>query len=301
MFNVLHIVDVWPNITNLEIKRLLTPFITIKEYVMKEEVYTKTVTKVKLCKAANLSYPTVRCWMEKGLLTPKRNENNDYYVFNALDIMSIHNIIYSKNFDLTLSETKSISKLSQENFLRLLEKKQDQVSKKINELQNRLDHIRSYYNTTLKVYDAVDGRFYVVKPSFKYLVETDIFIDEHINLLAREPCPATILFDGENMSDETSSFCIAMLTPPKKGKILVTIDENDRYLFKLVKLSNRDYNEELLQSARKFAAENNYGKVENMIYSPKLHHLEKGKDVFIVAVYFKLSGFATPLDTDLTL
>lgn len=79
---------------------------------MKEEVYTKTITKVKLCKATNLSYPTVRCWMEKGLLTPKRNKNNDYYNFNALDIMSIHNIIYSKGFDLTLSETKSIAKLS---------------------------------------------------------------------------------------------------------------------------------------------------------------------------------------------
>lgn len=44
-----------------------------KEYAMKEEVYTKTITKVKLCKATNLSYPTIRCWMEKGLLTPKRN------------------------------------------------------------------------------------------------------------------------------------------------------------------------------------------------------------------------------------
>lgn len=29
-----------------------------KEYAMKEEVYTKTITKVKLCKATNLSYPT---------------------------------------------------------------------------------------------------------------------------------------------------------------------------------------------------------------------------------------------------
>ncbi len=89
-----------------------------------------------------------------------------------------------------------------------------------------------------------------------------------------------------------------MLTPPKSGKILVNVDENDRYLFKLVKLPNRDYNEELLQSARKFAAEHNYGKVENMIYSPKLHHLEKGNDVFIVAAYFKLSEPATP-DNDL--
>lgn len=61
---------------------------------MKEEVYTKTITKVKLCKATNLSYPTIRCWMEKGLLTPKRNENNNYYNFNVLDIMSIHNIIF---------------------------------------------------------------------------------------------------------------------------------------------------------------------------------------------------------------
>ena len=45
-----------------------------KEYAMKEEVYTKTITKVKLCKATNLSYPTIRCWMEKGLLTPNETK-----------------------------------------------------------------------------------------------------------------------------------------------------------------------------------------------------------------------------------
>lgn len=268
---------------------------------MKDEIYTKTITKAKLSKATNISTTTIRYWLDRGLLTPKQDETNDYYTFNALDITSIHNILYSKGFDLTLSETKSIAKLSQEDFLRLLQKKQDQVIKKIKELQGKLDHIRMYYNTTLKIYDAVDDGFYIVRPSFKYLVEADIYIDEHINLLAREPCPATILFSGDNMCDETSSLCIAMLTPPKSGKILVNVDENDRYLFKLVKLPNRDYNEELLQSARKFAAEHNYGKVENMIYSPKLHHLEKGNDVFIVAAYFKLSEPATPDDDLLTL
>lgn len=56
-----------------KINCILTPFIMTKEYAMKEEVYTKTITKVKLRKATNLSYPTIRCWMEKGLLTPKRN------------------------------------------------------------------------------------------------------------------------------------------------------------------------------------------------------------------------------------
>lgn len=259
---------------------------------MKEEIYTKTITKAKLCKAANISTSAIRYWLDQGILTPEQDEANNYYTFNALDILNVHNVIHTKMFDMNLAETKSIRNLSREEFLKLLLKKQDDAAKRIKEYTKKLEYIRKYYNATVHIFETADNAesdFTVVTPFFKYLVETDIYIDEHIRLLVKEPSPVAILFDGLNMSDETSSFCMALLKPPKEGKILNTITDDDKYIVKTVQLPNRDYNEELLQSARKFASEHGYGKVENMIYLPKLHHVEDGKDLFIIDVYFKLS------------
>ena len=260
-----------------------------KEYAMKEEVYTKTITKVKLCKATNLSYPTIRCWMEKGLLTPKRNENNNYYNFNVLDIMSIHNIIFSRNINLTLAEAKNLTKLSRQEFVQLFEKKKEQVKRKIEEYQEKLKYIENYCDMTAEYFNTGYADFTIVTPRFKHIVEADIYIDEHIRLLALEPIDFAILFDGDNMSDETASSGILLHEKPKKGKILTTVNKGDRYLVKTVTADNRNYNEELFRSACEYAEKHGYGKVNNMIYLLKFHNFEDGKDLFTMDVYFKLS------------
>ena len=109
---------------------------------MKEEIYTKTITKAKLCKAANISTSAIRYWLDQGILTPEQDEANNYYTFNALDILNVHNVIHTKMFDMNLAETKSIRNLSREEFLKLLLKKQDDAAKRIEEYTKKLEYIR---------------------------------------------------------------------------------------------------------------------------------------------------------------
>ena len=67
----------------------------------------------------------------------KRNENNNYYNFNVLDIMGIHNIIFSRSINLTLAEAKNLTKLSRQEFIQLFDKKKEQVKRKIKEYHCR--------------------------------------------------------------------------------------------------------------------------------------------------------------------
>lgn len=66
----------------------------------------KLLTSGDLAKLFQISKYKIRHYIDEGLLTPDRNEDNDYYYFNEQDVYRLYQILMFRKVGLSISEIK---------------------------------------------------------------------------------------------------------------------------------------------------------------------------------------------------
>lgn len=88
-------------------------------------------------KITGISKDRLRYYEEKGILNPKKSEHNSYREFSDEDIIQILSIEYYRSMDLGMKEIKQIREQGEiENLSAILQKKSQEVWKKMQELQD---------------------------------------------------------------------------------------------------------------------------------------------------------------------
>ena len=117
-----------------------------------------------LAKKTNVPLYTVRHYTRIGLLTPHRNTQNGYKIYNPSDVTRLRFIISAKNLGFTLSEINHI--LDEANYgnspcpmvRKIIVKHLEENKKKIKELQNLQKKMEKAVNDWEKMQDSVpDG------------------------------------------------------------------------------------------------------------------------------------------------
>lgn len=87
---------------------------------------------------------TLRYWEEMGVLTPSKDQSNNYRAYTIEDLMSISDVIFYKNLGLPLKNIRQMKSTTPEQHGDLFEKKLLELQRQQLELQQRVEKLRRH-------------------------------------------------------------------------------------------------------------------------------------------------------------
>ncbi|MCI5687011.1 MAG: MerR family transcriptional regulator [Emergencia sp.] len=66
------------------------------------------LTVGEISKALGISTEAIRYYVKEGIITPKRNEENNYWVYSSDDLMKLTDIMFYRSMGLTMKDIKDI-------------------------------------------------------------------------------------------------------------------------------------------------------------------------------------------------
>ena len=94
----------------------------------------------------NLPASTLRHWESTGILTPKKNHENNYREYTIEDFMNLSDIIFYKSLGLPLKQIQTMEQSTPEEHSFLLHEKIDELVQQQQELQHRMQKLRNHLN-----------------------------------------------------------------------------------------------------------------------------------------------------------
>ena len=110
------------------------------------------------CKKTNLTYQTLKYYCNEGLIPNVKRDNNNYRIFDDNNIAWIISLSCLKNCGMSIAEMKEYLKLCLEGESTIperkiiLDRKKDDLKRKMKELQDSLDYIgwkQNFYDDVL--------------------------------------------------------------------------------------------------------------------------------------------------------
>lgn len=95
----------------------------------------------KISKLFNIPTSTIRYWEEKEVFFPRRNEENDYRLFNLQSTIELLDIVFYRNLNVPLKKMKHFNRLNPEEIYSILEDTEEDVLKELVTLEKKLKGI----------------------------------------------------------------------------------------------------------------------------------------------------------------
>ncbi|MEI5994317.1 MerR family transcriptional regulator [Candidatus Enterococcus mansonii] len=108
----------------------------------------KQLTAGEIAKLFNISKYRIRHYIDKGILTPKRNEENKYYVFEESDIYRLYQINTLREIGFSIKEIQESLKL--DNIKSMFEEAETKIQREINKLLATQKTINKIVNSQRK-------------------------------------------------------------------------------------------------------------------------------------------------------
>lgn len=127
-----------------------------------------SLTMGEISRLFNIKKSTVRYYVDEGLLTPKKNNQNDYYVFLEEDIYRLYQILILKESGISIRRIKH--SFNHESVFDLFYEAKKDIKNKI----NALTHIESKLNE-------------IIQDNKKYILNENVFIEYPSRYLEEVP------------------------------------------------------------------------------------------------------------------
>lgn len=102
------------------------------------------LTVGEISKALGISTEAIRYYVKEGIITPKRNEENNYWVYSSDDLMKLTDIMFYRSKGLTMKDIKDImSGLALEEIAGVIDARKNVL---IQEIKERVDSLHSLTN-----------------------------------------------------------------------------------------------------------------------------------------------------------
>lgn len=95
----------------------------------------------EVSKLFNIPTSTIRYWEEKEIFLPRRNEENDYRLFNLQSTIELLDIIFYRNLNVPLKKMKHFNRLNPEAIYTILEDTEEDVLKELVMLEKKVKGI----------------------------------------------------------------------------------------------------------------------------------------------------------------
>lgn len=135
----------------------------------------KPLTVGEIAKLFNISKYSIRHYIDKGILTPKRNEENQYYTFEESDIYRLYQIKTLREIGFSIKEIQESLEL--DNIKSMFEEAETKIQREINKLLatqktiNKIVNSQRIYKLNEVAFVEQEERYF--KKLIKHIIEGD--------------------------------------------------------------------------------------------------------------------------------
>lgn len=92
----------------------------------------------------HLPASTLRYWEDRGVITPQKNENNQYRTYTVSDLMTISDIIFYKSLGIPLKKIREMEKTTPTGQKQIFEQKMQALLDEQQQLLSRMEKLRHH-------------------------------------------------------------------------------------------------------------------------------------------------------------
>lgn len=119
------------------------------------------LTVGEISKALGISAEAIRYYVKEGIITPKKNEENNYWEYSSDDLMKLTDVLFYRNMNLTMKQIKRImGGLDLEEIGSVMDERKAELIKEIKEGVDAL-HALTVWEDSYKEELALVGKFRV--------------------------------------------------------------------------------------------------------------------------------------------
>lgn len=117
------------------------------------------LTVGEISKALGISAEAIRYYVKEGIITPKKNEENNYWEYSSEDLMKLTDVLFYRNMNLTMKQIKRImGGLALEKLGDIMDERKAELIKEIKEGVDAL-HALTVWEDSYKEEIALIGTF----------------------------------------------------------------------------------------------------------------------------------------------
>ncbi len=232
----------------------------------------------QIAQLLGISIDTIRFYEKKGFVHPSINKNNNYREYDVNNILELLDIIYYRNFELSLQEISSIMTEGNREYIQeLLQKKKKETEEKIRYEQQLLKKI-TYISDTFQRVENNQNRCSIKEfPSSIVLFkseETKDFFTKQIAHLSQDQfvlCSLYKTYDIKENDIYHKQIIISMeqdimdeLQMPYKQKDITSLS-NQKCIFLVINMTKKNIENDDLKPVFQFAKEHHLT-LDNTLY-----------------------------------
>lgn len=225
---------------------------TKKKYSIKE-----------ISRLLNIPKATIRYWDSEGLISPERNQQNEYREFSMAVAMELSNISFYRNIDIPVKELKRMLNSDISVQEKLLEDAQMQLENEMEELKRQAERIQRQKYALAEIQRLKRCGMMAAQPGFTRVAAFSYQKEEHWQRITENPGDFVLVF--ENKSDVEYQYGIGYRADeqPSEGESVIWTMGNALIYEGLLITDNRDEAKNNLSVLREQLAKKGYltGKV----------------------------------------
>lgn len=180
---------------------------------------------------------TFRYWEDMGVLTPAKDQSNNYREYTIEDLMSISDVVFYKNLGLPLKNIRQMKGMTPEQHDHLFEEKLSQLQQQEIALQQRMAKLRCHMEAIQTLKELRENPYQETDIDTDCIVSFELIEQEKLRRYIENPYLYSRVQHSENMEAEQRGITIAKseLSEEQQRSQIIWEKNSKRYITFLMK------------------------------------------------------------------
>ncbi|MGF2146134.1 MerR family transcriptional regulator [Vagococcus fluvialis] len=213
----------------------------------------------EISKLFNIPTSTIRYWEEKEVFLPRRNEENDYRLFNLQSTIELLDIVFYRNLNVPLKKMKHFNRLNPEAIYSILEDTEEDVLKELVILEKKLKGIAERKEQLESLFTLKERGYKEEAIHVEKIVTVDMNDEEDIKIQLEYLSNFTLYQDNQ----ESDSYQIGISVPKnyQNHKEILWLKDPEKqptYMTCLLESASENLNDSNIDEHKKELAKKGY-------------------------------------------
>lgn len=171
---------------------------------------------------------TLRYWEKENLIRSQRDQSNDYRTYSVEDLVIILDIMFYRNLNISVHSLKNIYQLSIPEHIDLLQKNNQEIDDKINELIAIKENIHKRITNLEKCQNFIHDKFDYFEPPFIEIHSMTLKSKENVFTYVNDQNLLSVVF--KPLDNAIHKFGLLSYTENEKADVLWRKDPTAIYI-----------------------------------------------------------------------
>lgn len=170
----------------------------------------KHFTVGQVAEFMNLSKSKIRYWDDMGLLTPSRNQENGYRLFDLEDILTISDIAFYRKLDIPINKMKNLYRHSPEELWTILDETEKKVALEMASLKMKHTGIKQRKKQILDLISLKEQEFIAASFDIQRIISIDLNDPKELQSYIENPTNLVIYIDENSTPEIVNGFAVEL-------------------------------------------------------------------------------------------